>query len=216
MGDGEGALNLDGGNLANAAVGATRAFNLWLDGLLPAISIAALLALVIVSMFWARNQRQVEIPESCKISSWTPSLKACLWPFITAFALTHAFSAFSVYYNTSIANPTTAAYFEAMGIGRLASLSHAHLFAHATMYFLLALLVQLTSAGKAATLYAPIGALWAGVFDVVSWWGLKKVSAHFEILSAICGTLFSLGFLLMSYAILRETMRKDRARNQSS
>lgn len=202
MGD-DGALNLDTENLANVAKGATHVFDPIKDGMLPGLAVIAFVALILFSALWVKKRQGNLPPEDALISNWPSGLRAALWPLLAAFALTHAFSAGSVYYNTSIANPTTQAYFESLGIGRLSSLSHAHLFAHATMYFLLAVLVQFAGGGLLVTAYAPLAALWAGVFDVVSWWGLKKISANFEILSAACGMLFSVGFLIMAFAILR-------------
>ena len=50
---------------------------------------------------------------------------------------------------------------------------------------------------------APLLALWAGIFDVVSWWGVKIFSPHFEYLAMLTGMSFSLSFILMAFQILK-------------
>lgn len=210
MGNDGDTLNFDKGQLENIAQGATRAFDLVRDGLLPGVSLLLFLAAVIFSVRLVRRAQETDFPASLRISHWPLGLKASLWPLLIAFAGTHIFSAGSVFYNTKIVNTSTETYFEAMGVGRLLSLSHAHLFAHAAMYFLLAVLVQFTSRGQAFRVWAPLLAMWAGIFDVVAWWGLKKISPNFEILSAASGALFSVGFLMMAFAILAETRKLGR------
>jgi len=206
-----GGLNFDSANLENVATGLTKPFVFWSDALVPALAVLALFVCIYLSVRWAKKASPKNFPDSFLIRNWPAALRVALVPLIVSFALTHAFSVASVLYNTKIANSTTDAYFQAIGVGRLFSLSHAHLFAHATMYFLLAFLAQLTGARRFVTLYAPLGALWAGVFDVVSWWGFKKLSPNFEVLSALSGSMFSFGFLIMGYAILYSALssRKD-------
>ena len=207
---GEDGLDFGAAKLENVVEGATRPFSFLSDAVLPWGAVA-LFVLAIVFSVWIAKRSKAPEPNWRPLSTWPLALRAALWPLLTAFALTHAFAAGSVYYTTKIANPSTEGYFADIGVGRLLSLSHAHLFAHATMYFLMALLVQFTRSGRFARLWAPILALWSGVFDVFSWWGLKEVSSRFEVLSAFCGSSFSLAFVLMSFAILRESLRKDQS-----
>ena len=95
-------------------------------------------------------------------------------------------------------------------MGRLSSLSHAHFFAHATMYLIMACLVQMTEGSKLSMVVAPLLALWAGIFDVVSWWGIKMLSPHFEYLAMLTGMSFSLSFLFMAFQILKSSfLNKD-------
>ena len=197
-------LNFDTGTLENTTQQAARIFSPWKDAWAPGLTILLLVVVVTATVLWAKRQSKREVPHGLHLSKWPSALRGCLLPLLIGFAATHAFSAFSVYYNTRIANASSDAYWETMGVGRLASLSHAHLFAHATMYFVMAALVQFTSVGFVLRLVAPIAALWAGVFDVAGWWGLKEISPSFEYLSALCGSLFSLGFLGMAYAIAKE------------
>ncbi|MEO5668130.1 MAG: hypothetical protein ABIR96_08725 [Bdellovibrionota bacterium] len=209
--DGTPALNFDTAHLENATTGVTRPFDMTKDALLPYGATAFFLVLIAASYLWAKKNRAQSSSRELvpRISSWPVGLKLSLIPLLSAYALTHLFSAASVYYNTKVASPTTIAYFEAMGRGRLFSLTHAHLFAHATMYFLLAVLVQGTRRGPLVRVLAPIAALWAGVFDVFSWWGLKELSPSFEILSALSGISFSLGFVIMGFAIFCEIFSQD-------
>ena len=48
----------------------------------------------------------------------------------------------------------------------------------------------------------PIG-LSAALVDVASWWGIKYVSINFEVVSMICGVLFSATYMFMLIALLR-------------
>ena len=203
MGD-EGQLNLEAANLENVTQGASRAFDLLKDGIAPVLGVALFIGCVVGAYRLLGKDRSAgaHMPTHLLIHNWPQGLKVALLPLLIAFGLTHVFSAASVVYNTTVANPSTLSYFETMGVSRLFSLSHAHLFAHATMYFLMALLVQFTGRGSFCTVWAPNLALWAGIFDVVSWWGLKKLSPNFEALSAVCGASFSVSFLVMAYAIL--------------
>ena len=198
----ESELNLNAATLDNLTQAVARDFDLLNDALLPAIAVLIFFSLVAMTIMWASKKEAKKVPAGLEISNWPVALKLALIPLLVSYALTHLFSLGSVYYNTKVANGNSELYFQNLGIGRLFALSHAHLFAHATMYFLLATLVQFTGKNRFFTLWAPIVALWAGVFDVVSWWGYKKVSPEFEILSAFCGSSFSLGFLLMAFAIL--------------
>ncbi len=205
-----GALDFGSADLANVQETVTREFSLMLDGVLPLVFISLFLFCVLYSYSKAKTGEAGKSGANWpKISIWPSALRWALLPLLSAYALTHAFSAATVYFNTKVFNPSTFAYFEAMGVGRLTALTHAHLFAHATMYFILAVLVQFTSAGNFTKILAPLVALWAGVFDVFSWWGIKEVSTNFEWLSAINGSAFSIAFLMMSYALLREAFRKN-------
>lgn len=204
-------LNFDSASLDNATTGTTHTFHLVNDGILPWASVLALIIVVAASCFWVKRMYRGYHATLPLISKWPPGLRVALIPLLSAYALTHALSAVSVFYNTQIVNASTEVYFENMGIGRLASLSHAHFFAHATMYFLLATLVQFSGRGFIFVVIAPLLALWAGIFDVISWWGLKVVSPQFETLSALSGAAFSLSFLVMSYAILASAFGRPKS-----
>lgn len=195
-------LDLNKIDLENAVTGATRIIDVWKDCVFPALSVVAFLLLIASIYFLLKKRSSRVVPASLMIEHWPRALKLCLFPLVFSFALTHIFAAASVYFNTRIANPSNSEYFFNMGVGRLFSLTHAHLFAHATMYFVLAVLVQFTGRKRLFTEWAPLLALWAGIFDVISWWGMKELSANFEILSALTGSSFTLAFVLMAYAIL--------------
>jgi len=198
----DGPINLDAATLENAAVGATRVFHVWKDGVYPGLAVTLFLLFLAGLISWSNRRQTVVVPPQLGIWAWPLGLRAALVPLLLSYALTHAFSLASVYFNTKIANANTELYFQNLGLGRLYSLSHAHLFAHATMYFLLAVLVQFSARGRLVTVWAPLVALTAGIFDVVSWWGFKTLSPNFEVLSALTGTAFSASFLVMAYAIL--------------
>ena len=208
MGEGtEGSLNFDSANLENATVETVRKMEVLRDYVYPLVSVLLFFAAIYATvLIYKKLLKGVNPQPKIRMADFPLTLRVATLPLITGYVLTHVFSAGSVYYNTKIANPSTILYFQAMGSGRLLSLTHAHLFAHATMYFIMAALVQLTGAGFLFTVLAPIVALWAGVFDVFSWWGLKQLSPNFEWLSIACGSLFSLAFILMAYVILRSAL----------
>ncbi|MEZ4815734.1 MAG: hypothetical protein R3A80_11085 [Bdellovibrionota bacterium] len=206
-------LNFDTAALNNATVEVARKLDPLKDYILPLSALALFFLAIYLSLriskkLLAKNSN----PAFFKMEDLPPPLRVATVPLLLGYFLTHVFSAATVYYNTQIANPSTLLYFEAMGTGRLLSLTHAHLFAHATMYFILAALVQLTGTGFVFTVLAPLMALWAGVFDVFSWWGLKSISPNFEWLSIACGSIFSVAFVLMAFAILRSALRGKAAR----
>ncbi len=203
----EGELNFDSANLENAAAHAARELEPLRDYVIPLVALALFFLAIYLSVrIWKRLSAATPQGSAMRMGHLPIALRVATLPLLAGYALTHAFAAGSVYYNTLVANASTMSYFEVMGRGRLFSLSHAHLFAHATMYFILAALVQLSGRKFVPTVLAPIAALWAGVFDVFSWWGLKEVSPNFEWLSIACGSIFSFGFLIMAYAILRSAL----------
>lgn len=199
------ALNFNSAQLQNSSVEVARDFNFINDGLYPGFSIFLFFFCVWASVTWVNKNSIHKKDTFYKIKNAPFLLKASLLPTLLAFALTHVFSAISVYYNTKIANPSTVLYFQAMGVGRLSSLSHAHFFAHATMYLIMAFLVQMAEGSKLSMVVAPLLALWAGIFDVVSWWGIKMLSPHFEYLAMLTGMSFSLSFLFMAFRILKSS-----------
>ena len=200
------ALNFNSAQLQNSSVELVRDFNFLNDAFYPGFSIFLFFFCVWASVTWVNKNSKNKKDTFYKIKNDPSLLKASLLPTLLAFALTHVFSAISVYYNTKIVNPSTVLYFQAMGVGRLSSLSHAHFFAHATMYLIMAFLVQMTEGSKLSMVVAPLLALWAGIFDVVSWWGIKILSPHFEYLAMLTGMSFSLSFLFMATQILKSSL----------
>src|SRR5687768_10507319 len=125
--DGSGNLNFDAAQLENAAVGASRVFSLVNDALLPGLAVLLFMAAVFTSV-WAVKRLGKPSAEWRLISTWSPPAKIALVPLLISFFLTHVFAAASVYYNTNVSNPSSQEYWATLGVGRLFSLSHAHLF----------------------------------------------------------------------------------------
>lgn len=207
-------LNFNSAQLQNSSVEVAHEFRVFKDALLPGLAILAFILSVWFSVVWVKKKNLIkksqkksqvrnDLIEFYQIKNAPALFKLSLLPTILAFALTHVFSAISVYYNTKIINPSTEIYFQALGVGRLSSLSHAHFFAHATMYFIMAVLVQMAEGCIFSTVVAPLLALWSGIFDVVSWWGIKLISPNFEYLSMLTGMSFSLSFIFMASRILK-------------
>ena len=203
----ENSLNFDSAHLENLTTELARKIDPLKDYLMPAFSVLLFFLAVFLSILLFKKLKNNSVVEEKFLMAKIPlPLRIAMLPLLIGYAFTHVFSAVAVFYNTNVVNPSTFLYFQSMGVGRLYSLTHAHLFAHATMYFVLAVLVQLTGAGFVFTVLAPLVALWAGVFDVFSWWGIKLISPNFEWLSIACGSLFSVSFLLMAFAILRSAL----------
>jgi hypothetical protein len=196
-------LDFNAASLQNSSVEVARQLDTVKDIFLPSLSIVLFVLIVGFSVQWVRKRARENKNNFYKLKNAPDLLKIALIPLLLAFAATHVFSAFSVYYNSKVINSSTLIYFQNLGVGRLFALSHAHFFAHACMYFIMATLVQMSEGCLWSMIVAPLLALWAGVFDVVSWWGVKTLSPHFEYLSILTGISFSLSFILMSYEILK-------------
>lgn len=202
-------LDFSAASLQNSSVEVARQLDIFKDVFLPTLSILLFVGSVVLSVFWVRRKAKENKNKFYKLKNAPDLLKVSLVPLLLAFTATHVFSAFSVYYNSKVLNPSTLVYFQNLGVGRLFALSHAHFFAHACMYFVMAVLVQMSEGCLWSMIVAPLLALWAGIFDVVSWWGVKMLSPHFEYLSILTGMSFSISFVLMSYQILKAAFSKN-------
>lgn len=95
------------------------------------------------------------------------------------------------------------AYFDQMSQGKLIAFTHAHLFGFTTAFLVVG--IPFSMQFNHIRIYQwifPIG-LAAALTDVISWWGIKYVSGNFEVISMICGILFSLSYLYMLFGLLR-------------
>jgi hypothetical protein len=105
---------------------------------------------------------------------------------------------------TRIVQPSAHDYFQYLSWARLMGMSHAHLFGFMVLYGLLAVLFALSSAPERVKhLLIPI-VLWAGIFDVLSWYGVKGLSGRFEWLAMVTGSSNGLASVAIVFFILKD------------
>ena len=97
-----------------------------------------------------------------------------------------------------------------LSTARLFGLSHSHLFGFAVIYGFNALLLSLSGASERLKCLVIAGICWSGMFDVLSWWGIREVSENFEIVSIVSGSTAGLGWLVSTAIVLRDLWRCPR------
>jgi 4-amino-4-deoxy-L-arabinose transferase-like glycosyltransferase len=126
------------------------------------------------------------------------SVKATITLALISYGLVHIFSILTVYLKTNTMYTSAQDYFHEMPTHKLAALSHAHFFGHATMYVLVAALFLFTGLPerlkRIVVVLAPLGA----ILDNLSWWGMKMASPSFEIVSYFSGSIMIIGFSVMA------------------
>jgi hypothetical protein len=82
-------------------------------------------------------------------------------------------------------------------------MTHAHLFGFTTAFFIVGVPFSMQFNNLSVYQWVlPVG-LSASFIDVLSWWGIKYLSANFEYVSMLCGVLFSISYLWMLIGLLR-------------
>ncbi|MEK7298747.1 MAG: hypothetical protein AAB066_02540 [Candidatus Margulisiibacteriota bacterium] len=159
------------------------------------------IVLILVFCIWVIFQKlddRIGLPTTLRLAQLPISAKAAITVVWLGYGLVHLFSVLTVYLKTSVAYQSAQEYFFYMPVHKLAALSHAHFFGHATMYALCTSLFLLTSLPerpkRIIVLLAPVGA----ILDNASWWGMKLASPGYEILSYFSGTLMVTGFSVMA------------------
>ncbi len=119
-----------------------------------------------------------------------------------------AVAVLDVYQQTTSVHPDTWEYFQYVSWVRLLGMSHVHLFGYTVMYGLLGFLLTLTRASERLKSVLISGMLWAGLFDVVSWWGLKALTAKFDWLTMSTGAISGTCSLIAGLFVIREVFSK--------
>ncbi len=163
------------------------------------VVIVVLLGLVGVAGW---SGRQAQRPAVLDLARAPVPAKLATIGVLTIFALTHALGAAAVYLNTRELYPTATEYFFYLKPARLASLSHAHLMAIATMDGIVAALYTLGQRDGVVTRAVVVAAFLGVTSDIASWWLTKYAGGGFETLSMVSGVLFSAAFLVMSGSVL--------------
>lgn len=131
-----------------------------------------------------------------------PAAKRGIAMAVVIFGIAFVFGASEISYQLSL-HGSASAYFEQMSLGKLIAFSHAHLFGFTTSFFIVGIPFSLQfNQLRVYQWVFPVG-LAASLTDVMSWWGIKYVSANFEWISLFCGLLFTVSYLWMLIGLLR-------------
>ena len=167
-------------------------------------AIAAYLALVVLTMWYAAVQARPRHRLPFSLATLPASLKlVCLGVCASSLAV-QGLAAADMYMQTRVVQPSAYDYFQYLSWARLLGMSHAHLFGFMVLYGAIALLFGLSSAPERVKhLLIPI-VLWAGLFDVLSWYGMKALSGRFEWLAMVTGSSNALASVAIVFFILKD------------
>lgn len=140
--------------------------------------------------------------ESLTLFYYPTGVKRGLALAITLYAIAFLFGALEIVYQLHL-HGDAKTYFDNMSLGKLIAFTHAHLFGFTTSFLIIG--IPFSMQFNHLWIYQwifPVG-LASALIDVISWWGIKYVSVNFEIISMICGILFSVTYLYMLVGLLR-------------
>ena len=136
------------------------------------------------------------------LRNFPPAAKRGIAMAVVIFGIAFVFGASEISYQLKL-HGSASAYFEQMSLGKLIAFSHAHLFGFTTSFFIVGIPFSLQfNQLRVYQWVFPVG-LAASLTDVMSWWGIKYVSANFEWISLFCGLLFTVSYLWMLIGLLR-------------
>jgi len=136
------------------------------------------------------------------LRNFPPAAKRGIAMAVVIFGIAFVFGASEISYQLNL-HGSASAYFEQMSLGKLIAFSHAHLFGFTTSFFIVGIPFSLQfNQLRVYQWVFPVG-LAASLTDVMSWWGIKYVSANFEWISLFCGLLFTVSYLWMLIGLLR-------------
>ncbi len=174
-------------------------------------SIAALVGAIVASVRWAARSSRSDSETARRL----PMLASLDAPYrllialtFTSLLLVQGVAASDAYVQTHVVHASTAEYFDYLSWPRLLGTSHAHLFGYAVMYGLIGLFIAMSRAPKGLRAVLIATPLWCGMFDVMSWWGIKAVSPSFEWLTIATGIGTSTASLVGAYFVGRDVFGK--------
>lgn len=165
---------------------------------------AGILVFLIFFAFYLILKNRPPERMNINLSRLSNSFKFLITLSIIILGIVHLLALFNVYLHTRVESSSVEEYFSFMELADLVSLSHVHLFGHLTMYFLVGIVFLLTRLGERFKIGVISLAILGAYLDVLSWWLIKYVSVHFEVISYLSGLSFTLGFLIMALSILYE------------
>lgn len=167
-------------------------------------AIALYLGLVVVTIWYAAVQGRKNHRLPFTLETLPAALKLVCLGVCASSLLVQGLAAADMYLQTRVVQPSAYDYFQYMSWARLLGMSHAHLFGFMILYGSLALLFGLSTAPeKVKHLLIPI-VLWAGVFDVLAWYGMKGLSGRFEWLAMVTGASNALASMAIVFFILKD------------
>lgn len=162
------------------------------------------LALFLVFLLWL-NYFTVPFrvsEESLLLYYYPTGVKRGLALAVALYGVAFLFGSLEIVYQLHF-HGSTEAYFANMSLGKLIAFTHAHLFGFITSFLIVGIPFSMQFNHLSYyQWFLPVG-LAAAVTDVISWWGIKYVSANFEHISMLCGILFACSYLYMLIALLR-------------
>jgi hypothetical protein len=195
--------------LALDAAAATTAVTVYSDALVWGLTLAAVLSFVavVVASVWLVGRVGGGERRPPAIREWPPVVRLLAALVFLCLLFVQAVAAAGVWVQTRIVHESAVAYFQAISYPRLVGTSHAHLFGYAVTYGLIGFFVAASDAGERTKAILVATLLWGGVFDVLSWWGIKVLGAPFEWLSLLTG-LSTAGVSLVGCALVgRDLLR---------
>jgi len=121
---------------------------------------------------------------------------------VVLYGIALVFGAMEAHYQVNL-HGDAVAYFEQMGLGKLIAFTHAHLFGFTTSFFIIGIPFSLNFGRlKVYQWIFPIGLI-ASLTDIISWWGMKYVSANFEYITWGCGLVFTVCYMWMLIGLVR-------------
>lgn len=163
---------------------------------LAVAGVVVLLALIAGSAAWALRAAPGNTVKWPALHQLPPAARLLVVLMVFALLVVQGLAALDVYVQTRVNQSTVSEYFYYLTAARLLGMSHSHVFGYAFTYGLLAAVATLTPLGERARCLLVAGLLWAGLFDVLSWWGIKYVGAPLELLAVTSGSITAVGSLV--------------------
>ncbi|MBI4815244.1 MAG: hypothetical protein HY791_03230 [Deltaproteobacteria bacterium] len=137
------------------------------------------------------------------LGALSPAERVLALVFVISCLLIEALGATDAYVRTRVLHDSAGAYFQELSRARLLGISHAHLFGYVFLYGTLGVLISRCAAQRVMKVALVSVLLWSGVFDVVSWWGMRELSGRFEWLAVLTGMSTALCTALGAWFIAR-------------
>jgi hypothetical protein len=167
-------------------------------------AIALYVALVAVTMWYAAVQARKGHKLPFSLQTLPAAIKLVCLGVCASSLLVQGLAAADMYLQTRVVQPSAYDYFQYMSWARILGMSHAHLFGFMVLYGSLAFLFALSAAPENVKhLLIPI-VLWAGIFDVLAWYGMKGLSGRFEWLAMVTGSSNALASMAIVFFILKD------------
>lgn len=167
-------------------------------------AIAAYVGMVALTMWYAAVESRKGHRLTLTLATLPATIKMICLGACASSLLVQAFGAASAYVQTRVVQPSAHDYFQYLSWARLMGMTHSHIFGFMVLYGILALLFAISSAPERVKHLLIAIVLWAGIFDVMSWYGLKGLSGRFEWLAMVTGSSNGLASVAIVFFILKD------------